>query len=106
MQREKLAALGVEDRLDAVAVSGEVGAAKPDPMLFRDALDQLGVTSESACHVGDSLATDVAGAKAAGLAAVWLNRENDSLRDDDPLPDLEVASLRQLTTMLPQFTCT
>ena len=45
-------------------------AAKPDPAIFRAALERLGVAPADAIHVGDSVEHDVAGARAAGLEAV------------------------------------
>ena len=61
--REHLAALGFA--LDVVT-SAEVGAAKPDPRIFRIALDRLRVRPERALHAGDS-ADDEAGAAAVGM---------------------------------------
>lgn len=73
-QWEKLRVIGMVDRFDAVVISAEIGIAKPDPAIFAEALRRLDVDSSSAWHVGDSLTTDVAGANAAGLTSVWLNR--------------------------------
>lgn len=50
-----------------------VGTAKPDPAIFRHALAVLDLPAEAVLHVGDSAAADVAGAQAAGLAAVHLD---------------------------------
>ena len=51
-----------------------VGVAKPDPEIFRLALDALGVPAGGAVlHVGDSLRYDVAGALAAGLQPVHMD---------------------------------
>jgi putative hydrolase of the HAD superfamily len=51
--------------------SAVVGVAKPDPAIFRIALDALGVpASDTVLYVGDSLRYDVAGAIAAGLQPV------------------------------------
>lgn len=99
-QREKLRTLGVEDRFDAVVISGEVGVAKPDPSAFRLALDGLGVGPEGVWHVGDSLASDVAGASAASLIAVWINRSGLVRSEGDPEPDLEIRSLSGLMPLL------
>jgi putative hydrolase of the HAD superfamily len=58
----------------AVIDSEVVGVAKPDPEIFRFALDALGVAaSEDVLHVGDSLRYDVGGALAAGLRPVHLD---------------------------------
>jgi putative hydrolase of the HAD superfamily len=53
--------------VDVVVTSAEAGLAKPDPVIFRLALDRLGVAAERALHIGDSRA-DEEGARAAGLA--------------------------------------
>jgi HAD superfamily hydrolase (TIGR01509 family) len=52
--------------VDAIASSAEAGAPKPDPAVFRLALERLGVRPERALHVGDSPA-DEEGARAAGM---------------------------------------
>jgi putative hydrolase of the HAD superfamily len=61
--------------LDAVVISAELGAAKPDPAIFRAALERVGATAGSALHVGDSLEADVEGARAAGVEAVLVARD-------------------------------
>ena len=60
-------------RLPVVVVSSEAGAAKPDPAPFRQALDRLGLPVDAVWHVGDS-PEDVAGAAAAGIPCVLLQR--------------------------------
>lgn len=67
-----LAGLGVE--VDVVLASALERLEKPDPALFERALDRLGVPADEALHVGDRLDTDVAGARAAGIRAVLLDR--------------------------------
>jgi REG-2-like HAD superfamily hydrolase len=62
-----IAALALE--VDAVVCSGEVGTEKPDPHIFLAACACLGVHPSEAVHVGDHPDDDVAGARAAGLAA-------------------------------------
>ena len=61
-------------RVGVVVDSGVVGVSKPDPAIFRIALDALGVPpSRAVLHVGDSLRYDVTGALAAGLQPVHLD---------------------------------
>ncbi|TMK60418.1 MAG: HAD family hydrolase [Actinobacteria bacterium] len=62
---------GVEVRL--VVDSHVVGVEKPDPAIFRHALDALGVDPARAVHVGDTPAADVAGAIAAGARPVLVD---------------------------------
>jgi putative hydrolase of the HAD superfamily len=66
--------VGLAPLVDDVIASAAVGARKPEPAIFRCALERCGADPACAVHVGDSLEEDVAGARAAGIAAVWLNR--------------------------------
>jgi putative hydrolase of the HAD superfamily len=59
--------LGVLGHFDLVVDSGKVGFEKPDPRIFRIALDRFGVPPERALHLGDIFATDILGARAAGI---------------------------------------
>ncbi len=99
-QREKLRTLGIEDWFGAIVISGEIGVGKPDPAVFRRALQGLGVEAGAAWHVGDLLGADVAGANAAGVGSVWLNRPGASRGEADPVPDLEVRSLSEVVRRL------
>lgn len=73
-QRRKLAMVGLLETFDAVTISGEVGAGKPDPVIFAHACATLGVAPETALHIGDRLDADALGALGAGLRGVWLDR--------------------------------
>lgn len=72
---------GLRPLVDAVVISAELGVAKPDPAIFRAALDRLGAAADGAVHVGDSLEHDVAGARAAGLEAVLVARNGVAAPD-------------------------
>lgn len=69
--------LGLASLLDAVVVSSQVGAAKPDPRPFQRALELLELPATAAWHIGDS-PEDEAGARAAGLRCVLIRREQPS----------------------------
>lgn len=69
--RPILSALKVDQLFDAVVVSAEVGAEKPNPVIFEDALQRLGLRPWEVVHVGDDRRNDVWGARDAGIAA-WL----------------------------------
>ena len=72
LQREKLARADLGELWVTVRVSAEEGVAKPDPRLFALALDDLGLPPEEVLFVGDRREEDVAGARAAGLRACWI----------------------------------
>jgi HAD superfamily hydrolase (TIGR01549 family) len=82
-QTEKLRAFDLACHVDALVTSEAVGAAKPDPRIYAVALAKLDVLAIETVMVGDSLAADVAGARAAGLHACWLDREGVA-RGDEP----------------------
>jgi len=77
-QYGKLETLGWGDLFDAVVVTGELPAGKPDPRTFDAVLDALDVAPQDAVFVGDHPTADVEGADAAGLYAVQvLGRGHD-----------------------------
>jgi putative hydrolase of the HAD superfamily len=69
---QALAASGLRAYFDVVIDSSLVGVEKPDPAIFRAALDALGIGPEEALYVGDLYEVDVVGARAAGIEAVLL----------------------------------
>ncbi|MFA6561945.1 MAG: HAD-IA family hydrolase [Verrucomicrobiia bacterium] len=73
--RPVLEGLGLMPLLDAVTISCEVGAEKPDPKIFHAAWSALGVArGDEVLHVGDSYRDDVLGALAVGMGAVLAER--------------------------------
>jgi putative hydrolase of the HAD superfamily len=71
MQSGKLECLALPAMFDTILISDAEGVSKPDPEIFRRALARLGVDAAHACYVGNHPDIDVAGARAAGLKAVW-----------------------------------
>jgi putative hydrolase of the HAD superfamily len=83
LQRRKLRLIGIEEEVDAVAISEEIGVSKPDPEAYARAVAMLELDAGEVAMVGDHVVNDVAGALAAGLAAaVWVER-----RPGEALPD-------------------
>lgn len=91
-QRDKLRALGIARFFDTVVIAGELGAAKPDPEIFRAACDRLDVPAQEALHVGDRLDVDAVGARDAGLLGVWLDRCGLEPPADPGVPVIETLS--------------
>ncbi len=75
---------GVRDGLEFVVDSQVVGIEKPDPGIFRIALERLGVPADRALYVGDLRAVDEVGARAAGMHFVlidpWMDYGADGAR--------------------------
>jgi HAD superfamily hydrolase (TIGR01549 family) len=78
MQRRKVELLGLEAELDAIGISEELGASKPDPAAFAATLELMGSAPQETVMVGDHLDWDVRGALAAGMrGAVWVAGHED-----------------------------
>ena len=56
-------------------ISEEVGINKPQPEIFRIALQRNGISADEAVMIGDSYSSDIAGAKAAGIDQIWITSE-------------------------------
>ena len=97
-QRAKIGRHAVDRRFDAVLVEGEVGFGKPDPRIFRLALERLGVTAAEAWMVGDDLPWDIAGAQAVGIHGVWASdhAETGATGDGTVQPDRTVGTIAEL----------
>ncbi len=59
--------LGILQHFDEVVDSGKVGVEKPDPRIFEIAMTRFGVPKQATLHLGDVFATDILGARAAGI---------------------------------------
>jgi putative hydrolase of the HAD superfamily len=78
MQRRKVELLGLEDEIDAIGISEELGAAKPDPAAFAATLELIDTAAGETVMVGDHLDWDVRGALDAGMrGAVWIAGDDD-----------------------------
>lgn len=81
--------------------SARVGLSKPDPRIFMTAVQALGIEPGRTVMVGDSLARDMAGARAAGMAHIWLTRAPERQGRPCCPGDRVIRSLRDLEGILP-----
>jgi putative hydrolase of the HAD superfamily len=81
---QDLEAAGYDGLFETVVDSFLVGIEKPDPAIFRIALERIGEPPESAVFLGDVPAVDVEGARAAGIAPVLLDRHDLYTEVDAP----------------------
>ncbi|MEU2681302.1 HAD family hydrolase [Streptomyces sp. NPDC007107] len=73
IQHAKLAATGLADMVDGVAVSGDLEIRKPDRRLFELAATRCGVSlADGGWMIGDNPAGDIGGGHQAGLRTIWL----------------------------------
>ncbi|MFE3636631.1 HAD family hydrolase [Streptomyces sp. NPDC059168] len=74
IQRAKIAAAGIAEAVDAIVISEEIGARKPEADAFHVAVARCGGTPwEEAWMVGDNPENDIRGAQAAGLGTIWVS---------------------------------
>lgn len=99
LQREKLEGFGLQDRFQAVVVSGELDVGKPERGIFEHICRMLGVEPQACVMVGDNPERDIAGAANAGMKSVWVAR---GFKDKNPAhpADLEVTNLLQMLPWL------
>lgn len=86
--------------------SDEIGITKPHPRIFSEALARMQVAPNEAVHIGDLLRTDIAGAKAIGMKAIWFNSnahahaKKQDQRSSTVKPDHTISSLTQLLEII------
>jgi len=98
MLRLVLDRLGLAAPFHVLSFSDEIGLRKPHPEIFHRTLRVLGVVPADAAHIGDTLTTDVAGARAIGMRAIHLCQATSV---SQPSGDTEiVTSLSALPSML------
>ena len=88
--------LGLSSLIDICITSADVGVEKPNPAIFKAALDSAKISADQAIHVGDQHKSDVLGAKSAGMHAILLDREGYSVDGDDCPVVQSLADIRPL----------
>jgi putative hydrolase of the HAD superfamily len=96
LQRAKIERWDVARFFDAVRIEGEVGVGKPKAEAFAGALAALGAGGEPAAMIGDDLDADIAGARDAGLATVWVDHAGAGPATGRPRPDRVVRALAEV----------
>jgi len=98
-QRDKIQRHDLAPFFDAILIEGEMGVGKPEAVVYKKALDALGVTAgPDVWMVGDNLEWDVAGSQRVGLRAAWIDRPGTGLPPDATVrPDRIVRTLGELT---------
>jgi putative hydrolase of the HAD superfamily len=91
---------GINELCGAIIDSTHVGCLKPDPLIFKHALDALAVTPAEAIFVGDSVPRDMAGARAVGMPHAWLVGERSTPSEPCCEGDPTLRSLTELESIL------
>jgi len=91
--------LGLARLFTAVSDSAVVGAAKPDPRIFRETLGALGGAADCAWMVGDNFEADIGGAAGLGIRTCWL-APPDREQPPGPDPTARIARLPDIERIL------
>ena len=91
VQHTKLNGSGMAPYFETLTVSEEVGVKKPNPEIFQYALRKAGATPEESLMIGDEMAVDIDGARAAGIDQIFFNATGQ------PNPGESTYEVRNLT---------
>ena len=79
LQRSRLEHAGILHYFEDTYISMDIGYDKPDIRFYQAALRRCGLMPHEVLMIGDSMTTDVIGARAAGMDALYFDRQKDSL---------------------------
>ena len=96
----KLERIGIDHLFHTVVSARSAGAAKPARPIFDAAVSAGGAAAHETLHVGDHPEFDVDGARAAGLRAIWLNRNDHVWPGGLEPPERTISNLRELDELL------
>ena len=97
VQHTKLSGSGLEPYFETLTVSEEVGVKKPNPEIFNYALRKAHATAEESIVIGDEMAVDIDGAKAAGIDQIFFNPKGEKVEGERTY---EVKSLLEIKQLL------
>lgn len=95
-QMDNIKALGIENYFDVIFVSEWEGIKKPDPEIFKRALDQLNVLPKQSVFVGDHPENDVKASQNIGMKGIW----KKDLHWDDVDADFIINDLKELPLLI------
>lgn len=79
LQRSRLEHAGILDYFEDTYISMDIGYDKPDIRFYQEALRRCGLEANEVLMIGDSMTTDILGAQAAGMDALFFDRSKDDL---------------------------
>ena len=100
VQSTRIERLGIGDLFDAITISETVGMTKPRPGIFDATFAALGEPDRAgALMIGDSLTSDIAGGRNAGIDTCWYNPHAKPLADDDTVTH-QIATLDEIRSIV------
>ncbi|MEX3615447.1 HAD family hydrolase [Paenibacillus glucanolyticus] len=102
VQEEKIRHLGIRSYFHTIVISEEVGMKKPDPEIYRIALQRLHTLPSETWYVGDHPRNDIVGASRSGLQAIWCSRDREPW--DDTLEAKPYKTIHKLEELISIYT--
>ena len=100
VQQGRIGSAGLRQWVRDIFISEEIGFDKPNPAYFEACFARIpGLQRQKTVIVGDSLSSDIQGGKNAGLGTIWFH-PGKTPRENGPVPDHEIAALRELEPLL------
>lgn len=100
---QRLTDYGIRGFFDVIVASAEAGVSKPNPEIFRIALERAQCVPKEACMVGDRLDNDIEPAAEAGMETIWVRQgsfSNGNLELIRNKPDIIVNSISEVLDYL------
>ncbi len=91
---------GIRPFFELIISSAGFGKRKPDPGIFRRALDHFGISPERAAMVGDTYEADIVGGKGVGIHTIWIRRGGQQGAEQSPAADVQVSSLLEIPRLI------
>ena len=95
-----LVKVGIAHWFERSISAREVGALKPDPVIFRKIVEGTDLDMSEVLYVGDDPALDVLGARSAGMQTAWINRNADPWPETFAPADFVVTTVTELAERL------
>ena len=96
VQHTKLSGSGLEPYFETLTVSEEVGVKKPNPEIFYYALRKAHATTEESLVIGDEMAVDIDGARAAGIDQIFFNPKGETIEGERTFEVKRLVEIKQI----------
>lgn len=100
-QMDNIRALGIENYFDTILISETEGIKKPNPEIFKRALEQLNVSPKESVYIGDHLENDVKAAQKVGMKGIW----KKDIHDTNVEADFIVDNLNEIPLVIDELNC-
>jgi len=100
IQIKKIHHCGFYEKFDGIFISGNYGIGKPDTKYFQIVLNSTGAEIKSTVMIGNSLFSDIAGAKNMGMKTIWIKEKVIPESEKNITPDAAVTNLAEVPELL------